>query len=100
MFCTETLWIVWRGNVLYNDMTTSSYNRDAISDTSEGYPDMADALGVKLTPLEDKMPFAVGLHIHDKTLQELQNCPIMGKKKVYSKKRFIGVKKKGGSILS
>ena len=89
MFCTATLWIVWRGNVLYNDMTTSSYNRDAISDTSEGYPDMADALGVKLTPLEDKMPFAVGLHIHDKTLQELQNCPIMDKERFIQRKALL-----------
>ena len=61
MFCMATLWIVWRGNVLYNDLTITGITmyRDAISDTSEGYPDMADALGVKLTPLEDKMPFAV-----------------------------------------
>ena len=34
--------------------------RDAISDTSDGYPDMAEALGVKLSLLEDKMPFEVG----------------------------------------
>ena len=67
MFCTVTLWIVWRGNALYNDLTFTANYRDAISDTSEGYPDMASALGVKLTPLEDKMPFAVSWHSYDKT---------------------------------
>ena len=50
-----------------NYFTITAVCRDAISDTSEGYPDMASALGVKLTPLEDKMPFAVSWHSYDKT---------------------------------
>ena len=50
-----------------NYFTITAVCRDAISDTSEGYPDMASALGVKLTPLEDKMPFAVRWHSYDKT---------------------------------
>lgn len=31
--------------------------RDSVSDTSEGLPDMAEALGVKLTRLEQKVPY-------------------------------------------
>ena len=63
MYCMATLLIVWRGKIVIQVqpiiMKSLSAIRDAISDTSDGYPDMASALGVKLTMLEDKMPFAV-----------------------------------------
>jgi len=49
--------------------------RDAISDTSDGYPDMAEALGVKLSLLEDKMPFECSMYdqyayYHYETVEE------------------------------
>merc|ERR1712008_140210 len=61
-------------NVLHGN-TLDRLERDAISDTSEGYPDMADALGVRLTPLEDKMPFACSMYdqyayYHYETVEE------------------------------
>merc|ERR1712048_199275 len=61
-------------NVLHGN-TLDRLERDAISDTSDGYPDMASALGVRLTPLEDKMPFACSMYdqyayYHYETVEE------------------------------
>merc|ERR1711971_1335641 len=61
-------------NVLHGN-TLDRLERDAISDTSEGYPDMASSLGVKLTDLEDKMPFACSMYdqyayYHYETVEE------------------------------
>jgi len=61
-------------NVLHGN-TLDRLERDAISDTSDGYPDMASALGVKLTILEDKMPFACSMYdqyayYHYETVEE------------------------------
>merc|ERR1719242_2515979 len=61
-------------NVLHGN-TLDRLERDAISDTSDGYPDMASALGVKLSLLEDKMPFACSMYdqyayYHYETVEE------------------------------
>lgn len=56
--------------------TMPRLERDAISDSSEGYPDMAESLGVQLTDMTKKMPYECAMwdayaYYHYETPEEI-----------------------------
>ena len=56
--------------------TTPRLERDAISDSSEGYPNMAESLGVQLTDMTRKMPYECAMwdqyaYYHYETPEEI-----------------------------
>jgi len=66
LFAPYTLGRAWAlnkfglGNLLwYHQQSLERLERDSLSDMSEGYPNMAEALGVKLHTLALKMPYEV-----------------------------------------
>jgi len=60
----------------FHDLTMDRLERDAISDSSEGYPNMAESLGVQLTDMTRKMPYECAMwdqyaYYHYETPEEI-----------------------------
>jgi len=93
----------WGRNNYFHRMSMDKLEREAISDMTDGYPDMADSLGVQLHTLTQKLPWEVepfDLHryYHYETVEEK---PVAAPPKTLTleeERRLLGVRNKLGLV--